>query len=69
MPGRSIAIDLDGSPYTIDATGQHVLEDAAKLRERADLLARLPDGAMVRLEPSEVARRVAEAVVDSLVAD
>ena len=31
--------------------------------------ARLPDGAMDRLEPSEVARRVAEAVVDSLVAD
>ena len=38
MPGQSIAFSLDGSPYTIDATGRHVLEEAAKLQERADLL-------------------------------
>ncbi len=38
MPGQPTAISLDGSPYTIAATGRHVLEDAAKLQERADLL-------------------------------
>jgi len=32
-------------------------------------IARLPDGGVARLEPSEVARRVAEAVVESLVED
>jgi len=38
MPGQPIAISLDGSPYTIDATGRHMLEEAAKLQGRADLL-------------------------------
>lgn len=38
MPGQSIAFSLDGSPYTIAATGRHVLEGAAELQERADLL-------------------------------
>lgn len=33
-----MTFSLDGSPYTIEATGQHVLEEAAKLQERADLL-------------------------------
>lgn len=33
-------VSLDGSPYTIEATGQHVLENAAKLQRSADLLRR-----------------------------
>ena len=33
-----MTFSLDGSPYTIDATGQHVLEESTKLQERADLL-------------------------------
>ncbi len=38
MPQRSVAFSLEGSPYTIDATGRHVIESAAELQERADLL-------------------------------
>jgi len=38
MPQRSAAFSLEGSPYTIDATGRHVIESAAELQERADLL-------------------------------
>ena len=38
MPGQSIASSLGGSPYTIDATGQHALAETAKFQERTDLL-------------------------------
>ncbi len=38
MPVQSMTFSLDGSPYTIEATGRHMLEEAAKLQERADLL-------------------------------
>ena len=38
MPGQPIVFSLDGSPYTIEATGRHVLDKAAELQERADLL-------------------------------
>ncbi len=33
-----MTFSLDGSPYTIEATGQHVFDTAAKLQARADLL-------------------------------
>ncbi|MCY4067720.1 MAG: Fic family protein [Acidimicrobiaceae bacterium] len=38
MSPQANAFSLEGSPYTIDATGRHVIEDARKLQERADLL-------------------------------
>ena len=38
MPRQPIVFSLDGSPYTIEATGQHVLEKAAELQARANLL-------------------------------
>ena len=33
-----MTLSLDGSPYTIEATGQHVLDNAVALQQRADLL-------------------------------
>ena len=32
------AVNFDGSPYTLEATGRHVLNEAAKLQRRADVL-------------------------------
>ena len=33
-----MTISLEGSPYTIEATGQHVFKEAVSLQQRADLL-------------------------------
>ena len=52
-----------------DSQSPGVAELTLELPDVDRWIARLPDGGVVRLEPSEVARRVAEAVVDSLVAD
>lgn len=38
MGSQPIVFSLDGSPYTIEATGRHVVDKAAELQERADLL-------------------------------
>ena len=38
MTGQPMTFSLDGSPYTIEATGQHVFGKAAELQARADLL-------------------------------
>ncbi len=38
MPEQTAAFNLDASPYTIEATGHHVVADATRLQQRADLL-------------------------------
>ena len=38
MSGQPMTFSLGGSPYTIEATGQHVFDKAAELQERAVLL-------------------------------
>ena len=52
-----------------DSQSPGVAELTLELPDVDTWIARLPDDQVVRLEPSEVARRVAESVVDSLVTD
>ena len=38
MSGQSMTFSLDGSPYTIEATGRHIVDRAVRLQERAVVL-------------------------------